>query len=544
MNESLEQSMTGETGPAQSMELSDRLLRRRTEPAGVINTLHPLQMYDRTAGLVARRFAMLDHWRTRYADAENSAQSKGDAGFDFALPSSPLAALREKIAAAPQISRAAAPPVSPRSVAPGAFAQTTAQVPTQTTPTASPLMRVMRRAARPAEAAQPSSIPGSHSQIIGEGSRQASSEAPGETRVNSRSIEIAEPAPRDSTPMTLARVGGEVPLSRADTQVQRKRSGDSNSDAGSGGAGKSGDSIMRAITTKAPAPASVKGSVVDIAAATVQSSPLQSLPLATSPVAVARAQRKADETPGLLKGKILSAPVADVATTSNTERVAGAADAAGSPGAAQPLARAREEHMPDQALGQGTEPSSGVSRAPLATPLIRRQAAPVETRGSSSGASRAPLATALIQRQAAPGETRGPSSGETQAQSREVRSDNSTAASAPQTPGGKPVVAAEIPAPSFAQASPKIVWRKGAESSSTASPPQPAKRENITPGAPMIARQNEGGSDRTAETATQASPPTPSGGVGGGVDVEQLAEQVSRLLARQLQIERERRGMF
>jgi hypothetical protein len=82
------------------------------------------------------------------------------------------------------------------------------------------------------------------------------------------------------------------------------------------------------------------------------------------------------------------------------------------------------------------------------------------------------------------------------------------------------------------------------ESSSTASAPQSAQRENITPAAPMIARQNDGGAERTAETLTTASPPAPSGGVGGGVDVEQLAEEVSRLLARQLQIERERRGMF
>jgi len=63
----------------------------------------------------------------------------------------------------------------------------------------------------------------------------------------------------------------------------------------------------------------------------------------------------------------------------------------------------------------------------------------------------------------------------------------------------------------------------------------------------MIARQNEEGAGRTAETSKPASPPAPSAGIGGGgggVDVEQLAEEVSRLLARQLQIERERRGMF
>lgn len=370
MNEPLEQSMAGETGQEQSLELANRLLRRRTEPVGVINTHHPQQMYDRTAGLVARRFTMLDHWRTRYASGENSAASNSDVGGDFALASAPLAALREKVAAAP-----------PRSVTPGSSAQTSAQVPTQASPTAaSPMMRVMRR--------------------------------------------------------------------------QRRQSCE-NPDASSGAAGRSADLTAHTKTVEVIAPTSVKGRVVDAAATAIRPPlPLQSIPPATA----ARAQRKADEVPGLLK--------------------------------------------------------------------------------------RLPLASALIQRQAAPGETRGPSSGGTHAQSREDRIDNSAVASAPQTPGGKPAVAAEIPNPSSAQAPPKIVWRKGAENSSTASLLQSAKRENITPGAPMIARQNESGSNQTAETFTPASSPSPSDSGGGGVDVEQLAEQVSRLLARQLQIERERRGMF
>jgi hypothetical protein len=105
-------------------------------------------------------------------------------------------------------------------------------------------------------------------------------------------------------------------------------------------------------------------------------------------------------------------------------------------------------------------------------------------------------------------------------------------------------VATEIPDPSSAQVPPKIVWRKGAENSSTTTPPQSAKREDITPVAPMIAHQNEEWAERTAGTCTPACSQAPSGSVRGGVDVEQLAEQVSRLLARQLQIERERRGMF
>ena len=77
----------GEAAP--STELTERLLRRVAEPLGVIDVRRPQQQYARTAGWVAQRFALLDHWRTRYlSDADAAAPG---ASFVFAAQRQPLA---------------------------------------------------------------------------------------------------------------------------------------------------------------------------------------------------------------------------------------------------------------------------------------------------------------------------------------------------------------------------------------------------------------------------------------------------------------------
>ena len=53
-----------------SSELTTRLLRRYVEPVGVIDTRHPQQLQARTAGWIAQHFGLLDHWR-RYESDES-----------------------------------------------------------------------------------------------------------------------------------------------------------------------------------------------------------------------------------------------------------------------------------------------------------------------------------------------------------------------------------------------------------------------------------------------------------------------------------------
>src|SRR4051812_49116237 len=58
---------------APSTELAERLLRRRDQPLGLIDMRHPQQQYTRTAGWAVRRFALLDHWKTRYGGDEGAS---------------------------------------------------------------------------------------------------------------------------------------------------------------------------------------------------------------------------------------------------------------------------------------------------------------------------------------------------------------------------------------------------------------------------------------------------------------------------------------
>jgi hypothetical protein len=99
MKDSALQIGSGVGDAAPSSELTERILRRSAESLGVIDVRRPQQQYARTAGWVAQRFALLDHWRSRYLSAEDApahgasfvfaAQSQAPAGPGQAL-SSPI----------------------------------------------------------------------------------------------------------------------------------------------------------------------------------------------------------------------------------------------------------------------------------------------------------------------------------------------------------------------------------------------------------------------------------------------------------------------
>jgi hypothetical protein len=88
-----------------------------------------------------------------------------------------------------------------------------------------------------------------------------------------------------------------------------------------------------------------------------------------------------------------------------------------------------------------------------------------------------------------------------------------------------------------------MVWRKaGASAAATPNDGSPAAAPaaglTFTP-APQLMRATSGGSpasDSGAATVVETH------GGGGGVDVQQVAEQVTRIIARQLVVEAERRG--
>jgi hypothetical protein len=57
-------------------ELTDRLLRRHSETVGLIDVRNAEHHYSCTAGWVAQRFGLLEHWKTRY-DVDDGAAAGG-----------------------------------------------------------------------------------------------------------------------------------------------------------------------------------------------------------------------------------------------------------------------------------------------------------------------------------------------------------------------------------------------------------------------------------------------------------------------------------
>ncbi|HKX32510.1 MAG TPA: hypothetical protein VJ302_32790, partial [Blastocatellia bacterium] len=109
--------------------LAERLMRRRTEPIGVVDVRQPQMLYTRTAGWVAQRFGLLDRWRERYGADEQSWQ-RGDE-LVFASPALPSSDLAEAAPREPAVRRSAIPPSSGIAPSPGVAS--------------APLLRVSRR---------------------------------------------------------------------------------------------------------------------------------------------------------------------------------------------------------------------------------------------------------------------------------------------------------------------------------------------------------------------------------------------------------------
>jgi hypothetical protein len=109
-----EQSDIDDSGRAQNSVLSERLLARSTGLVGMIDARHPQRLHAHTAGWVARRFGMLDHWRTRYEDAGRALNASGD--LVFTAPTQPPTEIGNMFEGAPSrdiVPSDAVPPAMP-----------------------------------------------------------------------------------------------------------------------------------------------------------------------------------------------------------------------------------------------------------------------------------------------------------------------------------------------------------------------------------------------------------------------------------------------
>src|SRR5262249_41230130 len=161
------------------------VLRRNAEPVGVIDVRRPQQLHARTAGWVARRFALLDHWRTRYGGDEQAPFANGE--MVFTAPAQPLPE-RSVVPQAAVRARAVEPPVAPKESEHG------------------PLMRISRRPpalARATDPANMSEAPGDSSGVGRARQSQRTSDV-----ASAGEVAITTDIPSSSQPLILPRRSG------------------------------------------------------------------------------------------------------------------------------------------------------------------------------------------------------------------------------------------------------------------------------------------------------------------------------------------------
>lgn len=467
MNDLPEQSGPADSTGGTSFDLAGRLLRRAAEPAGVIDVRQPQRIHERTAGWVARRFALLDHWRTRYGGEEQTAGIGGEMIFAAA----PVHPLKEVTGALPDVTtlaRAAAPAESAKSGA---------------TISPSPMLRVSRRAARAPNAPDEIESPG--------GAEAVSPEA------------LASQRAAGGIPMTpdAAQEGEVARHSRfepATGNLSRARMEQSTS---------LGARASERATIEASVPAPAHEIQTEASSTNLR---LQRQHKAES-VGTARSREIIQGSPAggqPFPTGSSRAPAIPVVFAAKTETVMIA------PGAA-----ARRAGV------EVTEPAPGNAGLPLAPSMSRPSDAPqtIQRREESGQAGDWPLSGQV------------PYTGA--AQSLQL-----------------PAVASEIPAASSGAPEPNLIWRKSAGEASTsqgvtagraAASPLPLKLDSAPAVAANVARLITTGAESGATSGIGASPPTATEPPAPAreVDVAQLAEQIGRLLSRQLAVERERRGI-
>ena len=151
-------------------ELAERILRRRTEPLGVIDVRQPQQHYARTAGWVAQRFALLDHWKTRYGSDEDVTAA--NASLVFTAPGQSIGEPGRALANPTQLARTAQQVDAPQ---PRADSVASSSPPEQ--------FRIKRRGAAPAALLQTAALP--------HGWRNAAAPAESDTATSNSSVSSA-----------------------------------------------------------------------------------------------------------------------------------------------------------------------------------------------------------------------------------------------------------------------------------------------------------------------------------------------------------------
>jgi hypothetical protein len=542
MGDSDIKSETGRGEDAPPIELASRIMRRRTEPLGIIDAQHPQQLYARTAGWIARRFALLDHWKTRYGSDEESGAAQANLVFTSSGRSSadPTALLSNQV----QLPRKAPQVKAPESTMASPVAQPPPErfrIRRHSGPKISP-----SQTTTPFQAEQ-KSLPSADSPVVKTNAPINAANAPGSVGSNepmvSRSVDatrVASPekAPRSTEITETAQRFNEshdYPLRRSP-----QLGGESDpQDPYPGGTEKNpvpktGDyPLARHGATPPPKMSEERTPAGD----REMTQPSGSSP----PAAVGGPVRVMPLSGSINAGESSSGPTPLVRRRFN-EADTGLAKAP----------RERELTVPETPLPSkqisSANQSTGVQQELLLPTAVegvtKRITTPVKTparhggiepgTGASPVAVNSPPSLPLVQRQ---------STGETGAATPRAGKDANRQPMAPDETGQQ-AATSEIRVGSSAAPKPPLVWRTGAAGPGGGDDRSESPLSISTTGKTKKARQTDAIESMpvtNAESATRTAP-APSAPPANHPDVAQLAEQVGRILARQLAVECERRG--
>lgn len=462
------------------MELAERLLQRRTEPLGVIDVRQGQRHYARTAGWVAQRFALLDHWKTRYGGDEDAAPANDS--LVFASPGrpgvEPAHTLSNSIQLAQAVKRADAPQ-------PGAAPAVSAALPEQ--------FRIRRRSGAPASSLQDAA---SH-----EARLNSASSADGDKAAStiSDSTEVVASSQTERGVFRAVEIPATTPhAAPAATDLILPRTPGFGVEAAPETAGESARGVEYPIHRKATSSPATIAQPGDLASGTGVLRQHSETPSATAsapvqtPIRVSRMETTPRELPLRLQRKS-----GEAATGLPVARELTATPAI----ARMPLSDSSAYSLLESQSFAGGE---GAVRAGADSITERTGPAGI---GDSHPRGESPTSLPLIQRRAV---------------------------------GGAP--------------QPALIWRRSVGRSSlsdgltggatgavgSALPLAISAADGVAPRAARQASTTESTSSTSVESAAPA-PPEPTASA-NEINVARLAEQVSRLLARQLAVERERRG--
>ena len=454
--------MDTDTGQAAlSTALSERLLQRRTEPLGVIDVRQPQQHYARTSGWVAQRFALLEHWQTRYGSGADTAAAH--ANLASAIPGQPMAEPPHVLASPTQLARTVTQADAPQ---PPAGLVASSAPPEH--------FQIRRRGTAPVASPQTVAVPhgGSHAAAPAErdtatarssvrsasARRSGNSEAMATPQAERGELRAADnPAlTRQATPVPTTLMAPKLPAMTV--------------------------SRVGTIPTSLPSPLQRKASTAapELARAQALTIPAISGPIAPLP------WPQSSASPGY-----------------ESPSLAGGEDAAGEV----------THTIAAQARPAGAVAALATAASPASSPLLQRQPG-----GSARAAAIAP-GDAVERPAATDAEIRPPLAGVSQPS----------------------VVWRQVTAGSSPRSAVATAGTSGARSS------LPLAISTVRSGEGQVARQatpTESAASPSAERPVPPpAPPAHTTPPATTIDIAQLADQVSELLGRRLEIERERRGM-